>query len=69
MPLIPDINDSELWIADTTLQERYDEKRYRTHFKQFSTGTDKYDDLAQCVVSVLQCQADHDRKLKDLAVA
>ena len=112
MSRIPDINDNELWIAETTLQERYGEKkdiqivdtevrvyssdreltecpalywedqgctfivvkagekRYRAqffyrNFEQFGTGTDEYDDLAQCLVSVLQTQADHHRKLND----
>ncbi len=109
MSKIPDINDNELWITETTLQERYDEKkdiqvvdtdirmfssdreltecpaiywqdkdchfvvvkagekRYRAQFfyrghEQYGTGVDEYDNLAQCVVSILQTQADHDRK-------
>lgn len=33
---------------------------YRLH-QQFGTGVDEYDDLAECIVSLLQAQADYDR--------
>lgn len=102
---IPDFNKNELWIINSTLEERYDEKvelefadsemrlnphstemstcpalfwahddasfvivkvadsRYRTQFfyrvhQQYGTGVEEYDDLTDCVVSVLQVQAD-----------
>ena len=40
------------------------ERKYRCQFfykpyKQLGTGTDEYDDLAECAVAVLQAQADH----------
>jgi len=40
------------------------EKRYRCQFfyrgfQQYGTGIREYDDLAECVVAVLQAQADH----------
>jgi hypothetical protein len=43
------------------------EKRYRCQFffrvhQQYGTGVDEYDDLAQCLVSLLQAQADHVRE-------
>ena len=78
MPRIPDINDNELWIAETTLQERYGEKkdiqtvdtevRVNSSDRELTECPALYwedDDLTQCVISVLQTQADHDHKLKD----
>ena len=107
MAQIPDITDSEKWIIQTTLRERYGheteiqladadirlhlsdrelttcpgifwqrddgcsfvifktgERNYRCQFfykpyKQMGTGVHEYDDLTECVVSVLQAQADH----------
>jgi hypothetical protein len=106
MAEIPDITDSERWIIQTTLRERYrhevevqladaeirlhvsdrelstcpvlfwngedgchfvlfkvGERRYRCQFfyrvhQQMGTGVDEYDDLTECVVSLLQAQAD-----------
>ena len=105
MSAIPDITQSEEWIIDTTLKERYGreverqygdaeirlspsdreltscpvvywqedgcnfvifktgERLYRCQFfykpyRQFSTGIREYDDLTECVVSLLQVQAD-----------
>lgn len=42
------------------------DRRYRAQFfyrgyEQFGTGVDEYDDLAECAVSLLQAQADHER--------
>ncbi|MET0069374.1 MAG: hypothetical protein ABW096_04995 [Candidatus Thiodiazotropha sp.] len=109
MPEIPDITESELWIVDTTLTERYGEKvetqiadaeirlmpsdrdlsscpvvywnregcnfiifktgsrKYRCQFfyrgyQQYGTGVHEYDDLTECIVSLLQAQADHAAK-------
>ncbi|MEW8512143.1 MAG: hypothetical protein AB2608_15010 [Candidatus Thiodiazotropha sp.] len=109
MPEIPDITESELWIVDTTLKERYGEKvetqiadaeirlmpsdrdlsscpvvywnreggnfiifktgsrKYRCQFfyrgyQQYGTGVHEYDDLTECIVSLLQAQADHAAK-------
>lgn len=109
MPEIPDINNTERWILETTLKERYGksmeyqladadirlhlsdrettacpviyweadgchfaifktgEKKYRCQFfyrgyQQYGTGVYEYDDLAECVVSLLQAQADHEAK-------
>jgi len=106
MSEIPDITETEEWIIDTTLKERYDhevernygdaeirlnpsdrelstcpviywqdegcnfvifktgERNYRAQFfykpyRQFSTGVREYDDLSECIVSLLQVQADH----------
>jgi len=103
---IPDFNKNELWIINTTLEERYgekielqfadsemrlnphstqmtpcptifwengdasfvivktDESSYRTQFfyrvhQQYGTGVEEYDDLTDCVVSILQVQADY----------
>lgn len=41
------------------------ERRYRTQFfygnrEQYGTGKREYDDLAECVVSLLRLQADHE---------
>ena len=109
MPDIPDITDSEHWIIETTLVERYGHKvetqiadaeirlmpsdrelsscpvvywnegdcnfivfktgsrKYRCQFfyrgyQQYGTGVQEYDDLTECIVSLLQAQADHDAK-------
>jgi hypothetical protein len=106
MPEIPDITESEHWIIETTLTERYGNKieiqiadaeirlmpsdrelsscpviywnkdgcnfiifktasrKYRCQFfyrgyQQYGTGVDEYDDLTECIVSLLQAQADH----------
>jgi hypothetical protein len=104
---IPDINDTELWVINTTLKERYGrepqlqladaevrlspadrelsdcplvywkvddcnfvviksgEGRYRCQFfyrgyQQYGTGRHEYDDLAECLVDLLQVQADYE---------
>jgi hypothetical protein len=111
MPEIPDITDSEHWIIETTLTERYGHKvetqmadaeirlmpsdrelsscpviywdqegchfivfktgrrKYRCQFfyrgyQQYGTGVHEYDDLTECVVSLLQAQADHSAREK-----
>jgi hypothetical protein len=109
MPDIPDITDSEHWVIETTLTERYGHKvetqiadaeirlmasdhelsscpviywaeggcnfiifktgsrKYRCQFfyrgyQQYGTGVHEYDDLTECIVSLLQAQADYDAK-------
>jgi len=107
MAKIPDISDTERWLLETTLKERYGrapqlqladaeirlspsdreltgcpmvlwqdeqdcnfvifktgDRRYRCQFfyrgyQQYGTGVKEYDDLSECVVSLLQAQADH----------
>ena len=107
MSSIPDITETEEWIVNTTLKERYGndvpelqyadaeirlnpadreltscpvflwqadschfilfktgERLYRCQFffrnyQQFGTGVHEYDDLTECIVSLLQAQADH----------
>lgn len=106
---IPDITDTELWILNTTLRERYGEaveinlgdseirlhpsdreltqvpvavwqaedcnfiifktgdRLYRGQFfyrlyQQYGTGVHEYDDLTECVVSLLQTQADYEAR-------
>jgi hypothetical protein len=106
MKPIPAITESELWIVNTTLRERYGkaieveqaqaeirlsqaerelttcpilywevdkchftifktaDRRYRCMFfyklyQQYGTGRYEYDDLTECVVSLLQVQADY----------
>ena len=103
---VPDITETELWIIDATLQERYGHKidvqladseirldpsdretttcptlywqadgcsfvifksgdnNYRCQFfykpyKQLGTGIKEYDNFTECVVSLLQVQADY----------
>jgi hypothetical protein len=46
------------------------ERAYRCQFfyrgyEQFGTGKPEYDDLGQCVITLLQVQADHERKLAE----
>lgn len=109
MSRIPDFSDSEMWVINSTLQERYGQpppvelaetelrldkgstqlvpcptayweaedchfvvcktgdKNYRCQFfyrlhQMYGTGISEYDDLAECVVSLLQVQADHQAK-------
>ena len=104
---VPDISDSETWVIETTLRERYQQeieiqiadseirlqpsdrtttscpvwywrqkgchfvvfktgtRKYRCQFfyrayQQYGTGVREYDDIAECVVSLLQAQADHE---------
>ncbi|WP_089727110.1 hypothetical protein [Candidatus Thiosymbion oneisti] len=107
MAEIPDISDTERWILETTLKERYGrdlelqlaDAEIRLHpsdreltscpvvfwhdsqgcnfvifktgdrnyccqffyrgYQQYGTGVNEYDDLSECVVSLLQAQADH----------
>ena len=103
---IPDFSDSELWIINSTLEERYatppgiqlaetemrldkgrtelipcptvywqvddcnfvvlktGDRQYRCQFfyrihQMYGTGVEAYDDLTECIVSLLQVQADH----------
>jgi hypothetical protein len=105
MKAIPDITETEQWVIDTTLEERYGQpvevqwadseirlhpsdrevtqvpavvweadecnfiifktgdRRYRGLFyyrlyQQYGTGVHEYDDLTECMVSLLQTQAD-----------
>lgn len=109
MAEIADISETELWVINTTLRERYGrdvelqladaeirlnpadrelsncpvvywqmddcnfvlfktgDGRYRCQFfyrgyQQYGTGRHEYDDLAECVVDLLQTQADHTAK-------
>jgi len=109
MPEIPDITDSEHWIIESTLRERYGrnvetqladaeirlmpsdrelsncpmvywheedcnfvifksgDRKYRCQFfyrgyQQYGTGVSEYDDLTECIVSLLQTQADYSAK-------
>jgi hypothetical protein len=107
MAEIPDITDTEHWVIQTTLKERYGRKveiqvadadirlspsdrelsscpvvfwgddggcsfvlfktgdrSYRCQFfyrgyQQYGTGVQEYDDLSECIVSLLQVQADY----------
>ena len=38
-------------------------------YEQFGTGRETYDDLAQCVITLLQVQADHERQKKQTGAA
>jgi hypothetical protein len=111
MAEIPDITETELWVVNTTLKERYGravelqlgdaeirlrpadreltscpiihwsddncnfvvfksgECRYRCQFfyrvyQQYGTGRPEYEDLAECLVELLQTQADYDAQEK-----
>ena len=110
---IPDFNDNELRIIETTLQERYKQnietqladselkldpansnltwcptvywevegvsfvifktasQRYRCQFfydeqEHYGTGIAEYDNIADCVTTLLQVQADHATQPKEL---
>jgi len=106
----PALSETEIWIVQTTIKERYGEDRptevidseirlfpddrtptpvqgifwndgkgchfvifkiadgrFRTQFyyrayEQYGTGRVDYDDIGDCVVTLLQVQADHERK-------
>ncbi len=109
MAQIQDFTDNEMWLIQTTLQERYGEDRelhlgdseirlhsadrhltvcpvaiwehkdchfvviksgesryrcmfYYRSFEQFGTGVDEFEDLAECVVTLLQTEADKARE-------
>lgn len=109
MARIEDFNENELWIIQTTLQERYGEQReiqmgdseirlhsadrdlttcpiimwdddtchfvilkcgdnryrclfYYRSFEQFGTGVEEFDQLAECIVTLLQTEADKARE-------
>ena len=109
MSAIPDITDSERWVVETTLKERYGkpieiqladvelrldpgspaltpcpamfwkegnvgfvltkvgDSRYRCQFfysvrDQYGTGREVYDDLVECLTTLLRVQADHAAK-------
>jgi len=109
MAEIPDISETEKWVVQTTLRERYGddvplqladaeirlhasdrelsscpvvywerqgchfvifktgERRYRSQFfyrgfQQYGTGVHEYDDLSECIVSLLQVQADYEAR-------
>lgn len=111
MAEIPDISETELWIINTTLQERYGrlmdieladaeirlspadrelsncpvvywqsdgcnfvvfksgDRKYRCQFffrnyQQYGTGRHEYDELSECIVDLLQTQADYTAKEK-----
>jgi len=111
---IPDIDDAERWVVESTLRERYGRRvetqlaevelklspgdahltscptlyweergagfvitkvadgRYRTMFfypaelqgEQYGTGRPEFDDLLDCVTTVLRLQADHEKDRK-----
>jgi hypothetical protein len=110
MSQIADFSESEMWIVQTTLAERYKEvvdvrladselrlnpysseltpcpvaywekdgchfvvlktgdHNYRSQFyyrvhQMFGTGIEEYDDLSECMVTLLQVQADHAARL------
>lgn len=53
---------------------KIDDGRYRCQFfysatEQFGTGHDDYDDIENCVVTLLQVQSDHERQLANLSAA
>ena len=114
MTAIPDFTDSERWVVESTLKERYGkaipveladtelrldpgdsplttcptfywtergahfvisklrEGRYRSQFfysvkEQYGTGKESYDDLLECVTTLLRLQADHEKERAGVA--
>lgn len=71
-----DPESSEMTLCPTLFWSRGDvnfvvfkvgDSRYRTQFfytprEQYGTGREDYDDLAECVTTVLRLQADHERE-------
>lgn len=56
-----------VWEGCTHIIFKTGERRYRCQFfykpyQQFNTGVYEYKDLTECVVSLLQVQADHEAK-------
>ncbi|UCH52776.1 MAG: hypothetical protein JSW09_09260 [Pseudomonadota bacterium] len=45
-------------------EKRFRGQFYYRGFQQYGTGKPEYDDLGECVVTLLQVQADHDRTEK-----
>lgn len=71
---IPDFTDSQIWTVESTLAERSKEKvktqiidsevrlypHDRVH-QQYGTGIERYDEIEDCIISLLRVQADHTR--------
>ena len=111
MSQIPDLTDTEMWIIQSAVNERYrsevplhladaevqldennrdltscpavfwdrgetsfvvlkvGENRFRCQFfgrdlEMYAPGKSEYDELAECVVTLLQAQADHERQIQ-----
>ncbi|MCP3666424.1 MAG: hypothetical protein GY696_28650 [Gammaproteobacteria bacterium] len=50
------------FVIFKTGSQRYRSQFFYKPYQQYGTGVHEYKDLAECIVSLLQTQADHDAK-------
>lgn len=55
------------FVVCKVAEERYRSQFFYSETEQYGTGKDEYHDLRECVVTLLQVQADHERQLADAA--
>ena len=71
LPLCPTIYWSERgaqFVVCKVADDRYRSQFFYSEAEQFGTGRDVYDDLKDCVVTLLQVQSDHERQLANVSV-
>ncbi len=47
--------------------DRYRCQLFYSETEQYGTGRDEYDSLGDCVVTLLQVQSDHERKMANIS--
>ncbi len=50
------------FVIFKTAKDRFRGQFFYRGFQQYGTGKTEYDELGQCVITLLQVQADHERK-------
>jgi hypothetical protein len=53
------------FVVCKTGDKRYRSQFYYRGYEMFGTGIEEYDDLAECMVTLLQVQADHEAGLRN----
>jgi hypothetical protein len=56
------------FVVCKVADDRYRSQFFYSEAEQFGTGRDVYDDLKDCVVTLLQVQSDHERQLANVSV-
>ncbi|MDH5764984.1 MAG: hypothetical protein OEZ38_03120 [Gammaproteobacteria bacterium] len=52
------------YVIFKTGQQKYRAQFFYRGYQQYGTGVHEYDDIGDCLISLLQVQADHDRDQK-----
>ena len=55
------------FVVCKVADDRYRSQFFYSEAEQFGTGRDVYDDLKDCVVTLLQVQSDHERQLANIS--